>query len=70
MDKEIKKLECEKDGESLTKEAGFLAREAEKFSKLEFIRESNMKRNRVTNLMEQVKVIKGKMLKLKANLKT
>ena len=56
--------ECEKDAESLTKEAGFLARKAEKFSELELIRESNIKINRVTNLMEKVKNTKGKIVKL------
>ena len=67
LDKERKGLkECEKDAESLTNEADHLARKTGKFSKLEFIRESNLKRKRVTDLMEEVKVTEAKILKLEA----
>lgn len=56
--------------ESLTKEAHHLIRKPENFSKLEFIRESNVKRKRVTNLIVEVKVTEGKILKLDADSKT
>ena len=68
---EKKKLDsCVKNIEILRKEADELALKAERKNKLQFIRESNEKRKRVSSLMEDADVSRAKIRKMEDDLST